>query len=235
VINKGVTTEDLLSSVRDAFSLGWNTIKLYFMIGLPTETYEDLKGISDLTYAVVDEYRKVNGNTRGLRVNVSTSTFVPKPFTPFQWEPQITLSEIKERQKYIKNLLGKSKNISYSWHDGQLSFLEAVFSRGDRRLGNVLKLAHDKGCKFDSWKEMFSFDKWMTVFEESGVNPDFYVYRARSKEEVFPWEILDPGIDRKFLMRELEKSEKGLVTPDCREKCHACGIKKLKDGDFCET
>jgi radical SAM family uncharacterized protein len=235
VINKGVTTEDLLSSVRDAFSLGWNTIKLYFMIGLPTETYEDLKGISDLTYAVVDEYRKVNGNTRGLRVNVSTSTFVPKPFTPFQWEPQITLSEIKERQKYIKNLLGKSKNISYSWHDGQLSFLEAVFSRGDRRLGNVLKLAHDKGCKFDSWKEMFSFDKWMTVFEESGVNPDFYVYRERSKEEVFPWDILDPGIDRKFLLRELEKSEKGVVTPDCREKCHACGIKKLKDGDFCET
>ncbi|MGI6424891.1 MAG: TIGR03960 family B12-binding radical SAM protein [Tepidanaerobacteraceae bacterium] len=235
VINKGVTTEDLLSSVRDAFSLGWNTIKLYFMIGLPTETYEDLKGISDLTYAVVDEYRKVNGNTRGLRVNVSTSTFVPKPFTPFQWEPQITLSEIKERQKYIKNLLGKSKNISYSWHDGQLSFLEAVFSRGDRRLGNVLKLAHDKGCKFDSWKEMFSFDKWMTVFEESGVNPDFYVYRERSKEEVFPWGILDPGINRKFLLRELEKSEKGVVTPDCREKCHACGIKKLKDGDFCET
>ncbi|MDD4569574.1 MAG: TIGR03960 family B12-binding radical SAM protein [Tepidanaerobacteraceae bacterium] len=235
VINKGVTMEDLLSSVKDAFISGWNTVKLYFMIGLPTETYEDLKGISDLAYAVVDVYRKVHGHTRGLKVNVSTSTFVPKPFTPFQWEPQITLVEIKERQKYLKSLLRKGKNISYSWHDGKLSLLEAIFSRGDRRLGKVLKIAHDKGCKFDSWSDVFSFDKWVVAFEEAGLNPDFYAYRKRSKDEVFPWDILDAGIDKKFLLRELERSKKALITPDCRIRCHSCGIKALKDGGFYET
>ncbi len=235
VINKGVTETDLLTSVKDAFSSGWNTVKLYFMIGLPTETYEDLKGISDLAYAVVDVYRKIHGHTKGLKVNVSTSTFVPKPFTPFQWEKQITLSKIDERQRYLRKLLRKSKNISYSWHDGKLSFLEAVFSRGDRRLSRVLKIAHDKGCKFDGWNDIFSFDKWMAAFNEADVPPEFYAYRKRSSDEVFPWDIIDPGIDKKFLLRELKRSEKAQVTPDCRIRCHACGINRLKDGGFCET
>jgi len=235
VINKGVTAEDLLSSVKDAFSSGWNTVKLYFMTGLPTETHEDLKGISDLAYAVVDVYRKIHGHTKGLKVNVSTSTFVPKPFTPFQWEAQITLGEIDERQKYLRSLLRKSKNISYSWHDGRLSFLEAVFSRGDRRLGQVLKIAHDKGCKFDGWNDIFSFDKWMTAFNEAGVDPEFFAYRKRTHAEFFPWDIIDPGIDKKFLLRELERSKKAEVTPDCRIRCHDCGINRLKDGDFCEA
>lgn len=235
VINKGVTRENLLSSVEDAFSSGWNTVKLYFMIGLPTETQEDLEGISDLAYAVVNIYRKVHGHTKGLKVNVSTSTFVPKPFTPFQWEPQITLQEIDERQKYLRSLLRKSKNIYYSWHDARLSLLEAAFSRGDRRLGQVLKIAHDKGCKFDGWNDIFDFDKWMSAFDEAGVRPEFYAYRKRACDEVFPWDIIDSGIDKKFLLRELERSEKAQVTPDCRIKCHACGINRLKDGGFCET
>ncbi|WP_414929848.1 TIGR03960 family B12-binding radical SAM protein [Tepidanaerobacter acetatoxydans] len=235
VINKGVTAQDLLTSVKDAFSSGWKTVKLYFMIGLPTETYEDIEGIANLAFAVVDVYKKVYGNTRGLKVNVSTSTFVPKPFTPFQWESQITLSEIEERQRLLRSMLRKNKNISYSWHDGKLSFLEAVFSRGDRRLGQVLKIAHDKGCKFDGWNDMFSFEKWMSAFNESGICPEFYAYRKRSKDELCPWDIIDPGIDKKFLLRELEKSQKAEITPDCRIRCHACGVSKLKAGGFCET
>ncbi len=235
VINKGVTAQDLLTSVKDAFSSGWKTVKLYFMIGLPTETYEDIEGIANLAFAVVDVYKKVYGNTRGLKVNVSTSTFVPKPFTPFQWESQITLSEIEERQSLLRSMLRKNKNISYSWHDGKLSFLEAVFSRGDRRLGQVLKIAHDKGCKFDGWNDMFSFEKWMSAFNESGICPEFYAYRKRSKDELCPWDIIDPGIDKKFLLRELEKSQKAEITPDCRIRCHACGVSKLKAGGFCET
>lgn len=235
VINKGVTQEDLLSSVRDAFALGWNKVKLYFMIGLPTETYEDLKGISDLVYAVVDVYRQVYGHTKGLKVNVSTSTFVPKPFTPFQWENQITLTEIDERQRYLRKLLKKSKNISYRWHDGKLSFLEAIFSRGDRKLGQVLKIAHEKGCKFDGWDEMFDFDKWVSAFKEAKVEPEFYVYRKRTETEIFPWEIIDSGVDKNFLIRELERAKKGQITPDCRIRCHGCGIKRLGDGGFCEA
>jgi len=234
VINKGVTEEDLLSSVRDAFTLGWNKVKLYFMIGLPTETYEDLKGISDLANAVVDVYRQVNGHTKGLTVTVSTSTFVPKPFTPFQWESQITLEEIYDRQNFLKKLLKKSKNITYRWHNGKLSFLEAVFSRGDRKLGKVLKIAQEKGCKFDGWDEFFDLDKWLAAFKEANVDPNFYAYRKRSETEKFPWEIIDAGVDRKFLLRELEKAKNGETTPDCRIRCHGCGIKRLGDG-FCEA
>jgi len=214
--------------------LGWNKVKLYFMIGLPTETYEDLKGISDLANAVVDVYRQVNGHTKGLTVTVSTSTFVPKPFTPFQWESQITLEEIYDRQNFLKKLLKKSKNITYRWHNGKLSFLEAVFSRGDRKLGKVLKIAQEKGCKFDGWDEFFDLDKWLAAFKEANVDPNFYAYRKRSETEKFPWEIIDAGVDRKFLLRELEKAKNGETTPDCRIRCHGCGIKRLGDG-FCEA
>ncbi|HHW02016.1 MAG TPA: TIGR03960 family B12-binding radical SAM protein [Thermoanaerobacterales bacterium] len=235
VINKGVTEEDLMSSVRDAFSCGWKAVKLYFMIGLPTETDADIEGIANLARRVVDVYREVKGNTSGLRVTVSTSTFVPKAFTPFQWESQISLSEIERRQKLLKTML-KSKNISYSWHDGRLSFLEAVFSRGDRKLGKVLKIAHEKGCKFDGWNDLFSFEKWMQAFDEAGISPEFYANRERKVEEVFPWEIIDCGIDRRYLLREREKSRKAETTPDCRfNRCHACGIMRLKGGVLCET
>jgi radical SAM family uncharacterized protein len=235
VINKGVTEKDLMSSARDAFLCGWNSVKLYFMIGLPTETDEDIEGIAKLAMGVVDVYRSVKGSARGLRVAVSTSTFVPKPFTPFQWESQISLSEIERRQKLLKTLL-KSKNISYSWHDGRLSFLEAVFSRGDRKLGKVLMLAHGKGCKFDGWNDIFSFEKWLSAFKDAGISPEFYANRERKTDEIFPWEIIDAGIDREYLLKEREKSKKGITTPDCRfNRCHACGIMRLKGGGFCEA
>ncbi|HHY05126.1 MAG TPA: TIGR03960 family B12-binding radical SAM protein [Thermoanaerobacterales bacterium] len=235
VINKGVTREDLLLSVSKAFRCGWNSVKLYFMIGLPSENQEDLEGIASLAHDVIDVYKKINGNTRGLKVTVSTSTFVPKPFTPFQWECQISLDEIKNRQKILKKLL-KNRNITYNWHEAKLSFLEAVFSRGDRRLGKVLEIAHKKGCKFDGWNEFFCFEKWLEAFKEAGVSPEFYIYRRRSLNEVLPWDIIDAGIDKQFLIRELKKAKKGIVTPDCRvNNCHACGIKKIVDGGFCES
>lgn len=235
IINKGVTEDDLLKSAHDAFLSGWNTVKLYFMIGLPGETLEDIKGIAELANKVVDVYRKIHGNTKGLRVNVSTSTFVPKPFTPFQWHPQITLEEIDERQRLLKSLFKKNKNISYNWHEGKLSFLEAVFSRGDRKLGKVLKAAHDNGCKFDGWNDIFSFEKWVSAFDESGIDPNFYAYRYREKDEIFPWDIIDIGINKRFLQKELEKSEKGETTPDCRIRCSGCGVNRLEAGDYCEN
>lgn len=232
VINKNVTKADLLSSVEAAFSSGWQTIKLYFMIGLPTETKEDLEGIAQLAEDVVGVYKKVKGNTKGLRVNISTSTFVPKPFTPFQWEAQIPLEQIYERQKYLKKLLNKA-HIHYSWHEGKVSFIEAVFARGDRRLCKVLKSAHDLGCKFDGWDECFSYEKWMEAFAKAKVNPMFYAYRERAFNEFLPWDIVNAGITKKFLVKELKRAKKGIVTPNCREKCSGCGIMGL-GGEICE-
>lgn len=233
VINKKITREDLLSSVKDAFLSGYKKIKLYFMIGLPLETYEDLKGIAKLCKDVKDVYRKVNGHTHGLMINVSTSTFVPKPFTPFQWEKQITLEEIEKRQKILKKLL-RDRHISYKWHEGKVSFLEAVLARGDRRLGKVLKEAHMLGCKFDGWDEYFSFENWMEAFSRANVDPKFYVYRERSIDEVLPWDIINAGIDKNFLIAELKKAKKGETTLDCRSgNCSGCGIKRLSGGEMC--
>lgn len=233
VINKKITREDLLSSVKDAFLSGYKKIKLYFMIGLPLETYEDLKGIAKLCKDVKDVYRKVNGHTHGLMINVSTSTFVPKPFTPFQWEKQITLEEIEKRQKILKKLL-RDRHISYKWHEGKVSFLEAVLARGDRRLGKVLKEAHMLGCKFDGWDEYFSFENWMEAFSRANVDPKFYVYRERSIDEVLPWDIINAGIDKNFLIAELKKAKKGETTLDCRSgNCSGCGIRRLSGGEMC--
>ncbi len=233
VINKCVSEHDLLNSVKDAFICEWNSVKLYFMIGLPTETVDDLEGIARLAHSVIDVYREVNGKTKGLKLNISTSTFVPKPFTPFQWEKQATLSQIDEKQKLLKSLL-RGRNIHYNWHEAKLSFLEAVFSRGDRKLSKVLLSAHKNGCKFDGWDEMFSYENWMKAFRSEGINPEFYANRQRGENEHFPWDIIDPGIDKKFLLRELEKAKKGEISPDCRSgKCQGCGIKRIADGDIC--
>mgnify|MGYP005618421941 CR=1 FL=1 len=233
VINKGVTKEDLICSVRGAFLAGWNNVKLYFMIGLPTETYEDLEGIADLAKEVVNEYKKIKGTAKGLQVTISTSVFVPKPFTPFQWEPQIPLDEMEKRQNFLKKIL-KGPGINYNWHDRYLSFLEAVFSRGDRRLGEVLFKAHEKGCKFDGWNELFSFNKWMEAFKEAKVDPEFYALRKRKEDEYFPWEIIDPGIEREFLLKERERAFEAVFTPDCRYNCcNNCGILKLGKGIKC--
>lgn len=234
VINKGLTEADLINAVDKAFNLGWSTVKLYFMISLPTETFEDLDGIQDLANKVVDEYYKVDKENRGkgLTVTVSASTFVPKPFTPFQWEPQNNLETIYEKQKYLVGKL-KRKGITFNYHDAKTSYLEAVFARGDRRLSKVLVQALNEGCKFDGWQEHFNFNKWMSIFEATGVDPDFYTARQRSYDEVLPWDHIDVGVTKDFLIRESEKAQKAELTRDCRTNCSGCGINQGFLGGIC--
>ncbi len=228
VINKGVTEEDLLEKCRDAFEGGWSSVKLYFMDGLPTETTEDLNGIGDLARKVVAEYFAVPKGQRakGLRVTVSASTFVPKPFTPFQWDRQNTIPEIIEKQAHLKKVLNL-KGVTFNWHEPYLSYLEACFARGDRRLGKVLRKAYEKGCILDGWSETFRFDLWMEAFRECDLDPAFYANRERPEDEVFPWDHIDSGISKSFLWRERQKSLRAETTRDCRQGCNACGLQKL--------
>lgn len=225
VINKGITEEDLTRASRQAFEMGWNNIKLYFMIGLPTETYDDLDGISDLAYEVVDIYKDVhNGKFKGkFNVTVSTSTFVPKPFTPFQWNPQDMKSSVVEKQRHLVRKL-KNRNITYNYHDSDTSLMEAVFARGDRRLGKVLLRAHELGAKFDGWDEHFDLEIWKQAMEECGLDISFYAHRTRELDEVFPWDHIDVGVSKKFLIREAKKALNEEITPDCRKGCNGCGI-----------
>lgn len=225
VINKGVTEEDLLRSARNAFESGWSTIKLYFVIGLPYETVEDVEGIAHLAEKVVEEYFNVPKNVRkrGLRVTVSTSILVPKPFTPFQWAPMNQVPEVREKISSLRDAI-KSKAINYNWHESQLSYLEAVFARGDRKLCDVLVKAFEKGARFDGWNEYFNFELWQEAFEECGVDGEFYAYRERSYDEVLPWDFIDIGVSKKYLISENEKAKEMVLTPDCREKCTGCGI-----------
>ncbi|MBO5454013.1 MAG: TIGR03960 family B12-binding radical SAM protein [Clostridia bacterium] len=232
IINKNVTEEQLLNTVNIAFSNGWSTIKLYYMIGLPLETMDDVRGIADMASKVVDVYNKCEhkGKNKGLKVTVSTSTFVPKPFTPFQWDAQDFEETVIEKQNELKQTI-KRKQITYNWHESKVSFLEAVFARGDRRLCNVLLKAHEKGCRFDSWDEFFDYDVWMQVFDECGIDPHFYATRKREFEEVLPWSHIDVGISEKYLISERNKAEQGITTRDCREGCTGCGATVLGGGD----
>jgi radical SAM family uncharacterized protein len=225
VINKGVTEENLMTSARNAFQSGWSTIKLYFMLGLPYETKEDVIGIAELGEKVVDQYFSVPKDVRnkGLKVTLSTSIFVPKPFTPFQWCAQNTMEVVKEKIYTVKDNI-KRKAISYNWHESIVSYLEAIFARGDRRLCEVLIKAHEKGAKFDGWSEYFNFDLWMEAFKECGIDGDFYAYRERSYDEVLPWDFIDIGIKKQFLIDENEKAKSSTLTPDCRLGCTLCGI-----------
>ena len=229
VINKGVTEEDLLEKVRDAFEGGWSSVKLYFMSGLPTETTEDLDGIADLARKVVAEYFNVPKPQRakGLRVTVSTSVFVPKPFTPFQWAAQDTVETVLAKQEHLKQVLD-IKGVTFHWHEPYVSFLEACFARGDRRIGAVLKKAYEKGCVLDGWNETFRFDKWMEAFRECGLDPAFYANRERMKEETLPWDHIDSGVTKAFLWHEKEKSDRTETTKDCRRGCNGCGLQRLK-------
>ncbi|MBR2601921.1 MAG: TIGR03960 family B12-binding radical SAM protein [Clostridia bacterium] len=229
VINKGVTEEDLIEKVRDAFEGGWSSVKLYFMDGLPTETTEDLDGIADLARKVVGEYFKVPKDRRakGLRVTVSASTFVPKPFTPFQWAAQDTIPQINEKQEHLREKL-KIKGVNFNWHAPNLSFLEACFSRGDRKMGLVLKRAYERGCMLDGWNDQFKFDEWMQAFADCGIDPAFYANRERGKEEILPWDFLDCGVTKAFLWREKEKSDRAETTRDCRKGCNGCGIQRIR-------
>ncbi|WP_053957508.1 TIGR03960 family B12-binding radical SAM protein [Inediibacterium massiliense] len=236
VINKGITEKDLIDAMKDAFSLGWNSIKLYFMIGLPTETYEDLDGIVDLAYKVVNLYYDTPKEKRGkgLKVTISTSSFVPKACTPFQWHGQDSIETLKEKQYYLKEKL-RHKNIKYNYHDTKTSFLEGVFARGDRKVGKVLMKAWELGCKFDGWGDHFDYEKWMQAFEDCHIDPHFYANRQRSYDEIFPWDFIDIGVSKEYLKKENEKAHKGILTPDCRKGCSACGINKGSLGGVCNV
>lgn len=234
VINKNVTEEDLRNTTEKAFENGWKKLKLYFMIGLPTETDEDLDGIAKLGYETLDAYRNVHNGKLHPRVNVtlSSSCFVPKPFTPFQWMGQDSIAEMKRKQLYLKDKL-KNKHLTFSYHDPYTSYLEAVFARGDRRLGKVLLRAFEKGCKFDSWREYFNFNRWMEAFEECGLDMDFYAHRDRPYDEVLPWDGIDVGVSKAFLIRENEKAVRAEVSDDCRANCLGCGINQEMAKGLC--
>ncbi|KPU27861.1 Fe-S oxidoreductase [Caloranaerobacter sp. TR13] len=234
IINKGINEEDLINSVRDAFYLGWSTVKLYFMIGLPYENYDDILGIKDLAYKVKDTYFGLPKDKRkgNLKVTVSTSCFVPKPFTPFQWFGQDTIETFKEKQKYLGSNI-KDKKITYNFHDPELSFLEAVFARGDRKLSKVLIRAWQKGCKFDGWADYFNYEKWMETFREAGIDPSFYANRHREYNEILPWDFIDVGVSKKYLINENEKAKNGILTRDCRKGCTGCGINISFTGGVC--
>ncbi len=231
VINKNVTEEEILNTCKTAFMGGYTSVKLYFMLGLPTETDEDLKGIADLGQKIVNLYYNMPTRPKGksVSVSISVSTFVPKPFTPFQFEPQITEEEIKRRQEYLKSQIATRK-ISLSYHDSSTSFLEGVLARGDRRLGCVLEAAYKKGCTFDSWNECFDLEKWLEAFRECGVSPEFYANRERAYDEITPWEHLDYGVTKDFLIKENKTAKAEITTPNCREKCSACGAACYGEG-----
>lgn len=231
VINKNITEENIMKSTDMLFRGGWTNVKLYFMIGLPTETMDDVHGIADLAQKVLDVYFAIPKEERAKQINitVSTSSFVPKPFTAFQWAKQDTRDMIIEKQNELKASI-KSKRIRYNWHDNKTSYLEGVFARGDRRLGEVIIKAVENGCKFDGWGEHFNFDMWMQTFDELGIDPDFYTSRERTYEEILPWEHIDIGVTKKFLMRENEKAKQAVTTPNCRQQCAGCGVKSFGTG-----
>ena len=230
VINKNVTLEELLNSCHTAFAGGYNAVKLYFMLGLPTETDEDVLGIADVAARVMHAWRESAPNKqRGVRITVSTSYFVPKPHTAFQWEPQITREEYERRVQLLRENM-TTKTVTYNWHDGQTSFIEAVLARGDRRLGNVLETVWRKGGHLDAWEEYFSLERWMEAFDECGVDPAFYAYRRREKDEIMPWDMISSGVTKEYLWREHENAVAGVTTPDCRTRCNGCGANKLVGG-----
>ena len=230
VINKNVTLEALLNSCHTAFAGGYNAVKLYFMLGLPTETDEDVLGIADVAARVMHAWRESAPNKqRGVRITVSTSYFVPKPHTAFQWEPQITREEYERRVQLLRENM-TTKTVTYNWHDGQTSFIEAVLARGDRRLGNVLETVWRKGGHLDAWEEYFSLERWQEAFAECGVDPAFYAYRRREKDEIMPWDMISSGVTREYLWREHENAVAGVTTPDCRTQCNGCGANKLVGG-----
>lgn len=233
-INKNVREEDLLHSCRIAFEGGWNTLKLYFMLGLPTETDEDVLAIAELADKVLYTWRQHASNkNRGVRITVSTSCFVPKPHTPFQWEAQNTMEEYQRKVELLRSNM-RAKAITYNWHAPDTSFIEAVLSRGDRRVGNVLEEVWKNGGKLDSWSDYFSFARWMAAFEKCGVDPYFYATRERKKEEIMPWSFISVGVRPEFLWNERENAYQSTITPDCRRQCMGCGANLLYKGGICD-
>jgi radical SAM family uncharacterized protein len=229
-INKNLTEEDLLESCRRAFAGGYSAVKLYFMLGLPTETDEDVLGIADIAAHVMHAWRESALNkTRGVRITVSTSWFVPKPHTAFQWEPQIPIEEYERRVKLLREAMN-TKSVTYNWHPSPTSFMEAVISCGDRRLGKVIETAWRKGETLSAWEDYFDLNHWMEAFEECGLDPHFYANRRRSEDEILPWSMISCGVAPGYLKREHALSYEGVTTPDCRTHCNACGANCLVGG-----
>lgn len=229
-INKNLTEEDLLESCRRAFAGGYSAVKLYFMLGLPTETDEDVLGIADIAAHVMHAWRESALNkTRGVRITVSTSWFVPKPHTAFQWEPQIPIEEYERRVKLLRGAMN-TKSVTYNWHPSPTSFMEAVISCGDRRLGKVIETAWRKGETLSAWEDYFDLNRWMEAFEECGLDPHFYANRRRSEDEILPWSMISCGVAPGYLKREHALSYEGVTTPDCRTHCNACGANCLVGG-----
>ena len=228
VINKNVTEQDLVNAVRIAFAGGKSSVKLYFMNGLPTETLEDIEGISKLGKTVVDTYFSIPKpeRPRGLGVTLSVACFIPKPFTPFQWEKQDSMEQLAEKQEYLKKCI-TDKRIKYNYHDAKGSRIEAVLARGDRRLAPALALAVNEGAMLDAWDEFFDYGRWLSVFERTGVDPDYYTTRGFGLDEVLPWDIIDCGVTKSYLLSERKKAYEGKTTPSCAEHCNGCGANKL--------
>lgn len=232
VINKGLSEERILEAAKNAFESGWSTLKLYFILGLPYEEIEDAEGIGKLAEKIADEYFAVPKEIRnkGLKITVSTSILIPKPFTPFQWAPMERMESVTEKIKAVRNSI-KSRSIQYKYHEQETSYMEAVFARGDRRVCDVLIRAFEKGAKFDGWSEYFDFELWMEALKECNVDGDFYVYRERSYDEILPWDFINIGVDRSYLEKENEKAKVAALTQNCREGCTGCGINvNFKEG-----
>jgi len=233
IINKNVTEEDLLNTCRIAFAGGWSSVKLYFMLGLPGENDEDVLAIAELANNVLHAWRThAKNKNRGVRITVSTSCFVPKPHTAFQWEPQVTREEYLRRVTLLRENM-KAKNVTYSWHDAETGFIEEVLSRGDRRLGRVIAEVVKNGGHLEAWDDYFDFQRWMDAFATCGIDPAFYANREREYDEILPWSLVSTGVDTEFLRSENEAAHRGITTPDCREKCSACGASKLCEGGVC--
>ena len=226
-INKNVTEEDLLNTCRIAFEGGWNSVKLYYMLGLPTETDEDIIGIAEMANQVLHCWRQYAKNkNRGVKITISTSCFIPKPHSPFQWEGQISIEEYLRRVNLLRASL-TARNVTYNWHDAETSLIEAALSRGDRRLANVIEQVWRSGGRLDAWTDYFSFERWMSAFESCGVDPAFYANRAFSTEELLPWDVIDVGVRKAHLLRERQRCYESTLSPDCRKQCSACGAARL--------
>ena len=235
VINKGLTEEDILRGAGEAFQGGWNRVKLYFMLGLPTETEEDMKGIAHLAEKIAEEYYEIPKDQRNgkVQINVSTSFFVPKPFTPFQWAGMYSENDFIEKAKVVKNEIRSQLNqrsIKYSWHEPDVTILEGFLARGDRRCADVILTAYQKGALYDAWSETFRYDIWKEAFAETGIDLDFYTLRERSVEEILPWDFIDAGVSKEFLVREWKSAHEETVTPNCRQRCSGCGVKQYGGG-----
>ena len=241
VINKGLTEEDILPGAGEAFKGGWNQVKLYFMLGLPTETEDDMKGIAHLAQKIAETYYEVvpKEQRKGkVQINVSTSFFVPKPFTPFQWAPMFREEDFIEKAKVVKNEIRSQFNqrsIRYNWHEPDVTVLEGFLARGDRRCADVILKAYEKGALYDAWSESFHYDIWKEAFKETGIDIEFYTLRELSTDEILPWDFIDAGVTKKFLIREWEQAKAETVTPNCRQKCSGCGVLKYKGGVCCES